>query len=142
MSARHARPADPASRRRVRPASPRLAYGDAASLLVFTVLGLRFHNIALGPGEILRTVAPLWLAWFAAAWALCTYRRPAAWRLLLTWVVAVPVGLALRQLWLGRPFGPSFAIFVGVALGLTLVCLLVWRAIAMGLRVRRFLPPG
>lgn len=137
MSSGRARPADAAPRRHARPAAPWLAYGDAASLLVFTVLGLRFHNIALGPGEILRTVGPLWLAWFAAARAFGTYRRPAASRFLLTWVVAVPVGLALRQLWLGRPFGPSFAIFVGVALGLTLVCLLAWRAIAMALRVRR-----
>ncbi|MCL6641001.1 MAG: DUF3054 family protein [Candidatus Rokubacteria bacterium] len=132
-----ARPAGRAPRGRRRPATPWLAYGDAASLLVFTVLGLRFHNVALGPGEVLRTAVPLWLAWFAAARVLGTYRRPAAVRFLLTWLLAVPAGLALRQLWLGRPFGPSFAIFVAVALGLTLVCLLVWRAVAMALRVRR-----
>jgi hypothetical protein len=120
-----------------RPAPRWLSSGDAAALLVFTVLGRRFHNMALGTEEILRTAVPLWLAWFAVAGALGTYRRPAAARFLLTWLVAVPVGLALRQLWLGRPFGPGFPIFVGVALGLTLVCLLAWRLVAMALRVRR-----
>jgi hypothetical protein len=114
-----------------------LPYGDAAALLLFTVLGLRFHNVALGSEEVLRTAVPLWLAWFAVAGALGAYRRPAAARFLLTWLVAVPVGLALRQLWLGRLFGPGFAIFVGVALGLTLACLLAWRLVAMALRSTR-----
>jgi hypothetical protein len=51
--------------------------------------------------------------------------------------VAVPVGLAVRQVWLQRPFGPGFLVFLAVGGTLTLAFLGVWRALAVVLgRVR------
>lgn len=107
-----------------------LAWGDAAGLIAFTVVGLRFHKIALTPYEVLQTAVPLLVAWFAAARLLGTYRRRGAARFVLTWIIAVPLGLAIRQFWLGRPFGQSFLIFLAVGGTLTLAFLLFWRLAA------------
>jgi hypothetical protein len=111
-----------------------LAWGDAASLLLFTAVGLRFHMIPVGPEEILRTAVPLLAAWFLAAALTGTYRAPGVLRLLATWLVAVPLGLAARHIWLGRTFGPGFLIFVGVSLGLTLAFVGGWRLAAFLVR--------
>ena len=114
-----------------------LPWGDAASLILFTVLGLRFHRIALTPHEVLRTALPLVGAWVVSARILRTYERPGVWRFLGTWIVAVLVGLAVRQVWLQRPFGPGFLVFLAVGGTLTLVFLGAWRALAVVLgRVR------
>jgi hypothetical protein len=110
-----------------------LPWGDAASLLGFTVFGLRFHNIALTLFGVLQTAAPLIAAWFLCARVLHTYARPAAWRFLATWVLAVPLGLAARQVWLARSFGGGFLVFLAVAGTFTLVFLGAWRALAAGL---------
>jgi hypothetical protein len=114
-----------------------LPWGDAASLIGFTVLGLRFHSIALSPYGVLQTAAPLIAAWFLFARVLRTYGKPGVWRFLATWVLAVPVGLAVRQVWLARPFGPSFLVFLAVGGTFTLLLLGLWRALAAGLRVLR-----
>ncbi|MDR7543027.1 MAG: DUF3054 domain-containing protein [Armatimonadota bacterium] len=113
------------------PAAARwLPWGDAASLVLFTLVGLRFHRVAITPAQVLETAGPLLAAWFLFARLLGTYARSGRWRLPLTWALAVPVGLTIRQLWLGRPFAASFLLFVGVAGSLTLAFLLVWRSLA------------
>ncbi|MDR7486658.1 MAG: DUF3054 domain-containing protein [Armatimonadota bacterium] len=108
-------------------AKPWLAWGDAAALLLFTVLGLRFHKVAVTRDEVLQTAVPLWAAWFAVAALLKTYRRPGAVLFLTNWMVAVPLALLARQLWLGRPLGQGFLVFLGVALAMTLIFLGAWR---------------
>lgn len=112
------------------PAARWLAWGDAASLIAFTAVGLRYHKIALTPYEVLQTSVPLLGAWLAAARLLGTYRKGGALRFLLTWMLAMPLGLAARQLWLGRPFGQSFLVFLAVGGVLTLVFLVCWRFVA------------
>ena len=114
-----------------------LAWGDATSLIAFTLVGLRFHKIALTPYEVLQTAVPLLGAWFAAARLLGTYRRRGAAWFVLTWIIAVPLGLAIRQVWLGRPFGQSFLIFLAAGGTLTLAFLVFWRFVAfLAARVR------
>lgn len=107
-----------------------LPWGDAASLILFTVLGLRFHNIALTAYGVLQTALPLVGAWMVFARVLNMYGRSGVWRFVVTWILAVPAGLAVRQVWLQRPFGPGFLVFLAVGGGLTLVFLGVWRAAA------------
>jgi hypothetical protein len=120
-----------AARSRVEvPAGRWLAWGDAGSLVLFTVLGLRFHNIAPTPYEVLQTALPLAVVWFAGARLLSLYGRSGVWPFVLNWAVTALCGLALRQLWLGRPFGKSFLIFLAVGGTLTLVFLVAWRGIA------------
>lgn len=111
-----------------------LIWGDAASLLLFTAVGLRFHMIPLGPTEMLRTGVPLLAAWFLVAAVTGTYRAPGVPRFLVTWLVAVPLGLAARHILLGRTFGPGFLIFIGIALGLTLAFVGGWRLAAFLVR--------
>lgn len=107
-----------------------LPWGDAASLVLFTVVGLRFHRIAVGASQIAQTAGPLVVAWLLFARLLGTYARPGRWRLLANWALTVLVGLTVRQLWLGRPFGASFLLFLGVAGSLTLAFLILWRSLA------------
>ncbi|MDR7417767.1 MAG: DUF3054 domain-containing protein [Armatimonadota bacterium] len=114
-----------------------LPWGDTASLLAFTVLGLRFHKIALTPYEILQTAAPLIAAWVVVARFLRTYTRPGPWPFLATWMLSVTIGLAVRQVWLARPFGRSFFVFLAVGGTLTLAFLVLWRALAAALRLVR-----
>lgn len=113
------------------PAARWLAWGDAVCLIAFTVIGLRFHRIALTPFEVLQTAVPLLATWFAATRLLGTYRRGGGAAFLLAWVAAVPAALAIRQLWLGRPLGPGFLVFLAVGGALTLVFLIAWRALAL-----------
>jgi hypothetical protein len=102
---------------------------DMVGLLAFTVAGLRAHLVGQTLPAVLRTVGPLWVAWIAIGLWRGAFRAPSAVTLLQTWILAVPVALALRQLLLGRAFGPRFLIFVGVALVMTLVCVVIARLI-------------
>jgi len=105
-------------------------WGDAVSLVLFTVVGLRFHRVTITPAQIAETAGPLVFAWIVFARLLRTYARSGRWRLPVNWALAVVAGLAVRQLWLGRPFGVSFFLFLGVAGSLTLAFLAAWRSLA------------
>ncbi|MCL6552683.1 MAG: DUF3054 family protein [Firmicutes bacterium] len=103
---------------------------DLAAVLAFTVVGLAYHGVPLSAGGLLRTALPLGGAWCALAPTCGTYRRP-GWRsLLVTWAVAVPAGVLLRQWWLGRPLGRATLVFLLTAWLLTLVFLAVGRLVA------------
>ena len=65
-----------------------------------------------------------------------TYRRPGIRTLLWTWIVAVPVGLIVRTIWVGSPSGLRLLAFLGIGLAFTLLFLLVGRAVG-----RRRRPP-
>ncbi len=119
-----------------------LALGDAASLLAFAIVGLQFHRMPVTLVAVLQTAVPLLAAWFAVARLVRTYDRPGVWAFLLTWLVAVPVGLALRHVWMGRPFGYGFLVFVAIAGGFTLAFLGAWRIAALAVRAVRAMKAG
>lgn len=75
---------------------------------------------------------------FAAAAVFGAYRRPGFRTLLTTWIVAVPVALVVRSLWVGSPSGLRLLTFLGTGLAFTLPFLLVGRA-AAGFAGRRTL---
>ncbi|MDR7555845.1 MAG: DUF3054 domain-containing protein [Armatimonadota bacterium] len=103
---------------------------DIAALLAFVGVGLVTHGVPVSAGAVLRTALPLGVAWFALAPACGTYRRP-GWRtLLVTWAVAVPAGVLLRQWWLARPLGVATLVFLLTAWLLTLVFLAAGRLVA------------
>jgi hypothetical protein len=110
---------------------------DAVGVLAFTILGLRTHLVAQTPPAVLRTVGPLWVAWLAIGVWRGAYRAPFSAGLFQTWILAVPLGLVARQLLLGRPIGPRFLVFVGVALVMTLPCVAVARLVAARLDAAR-----
>jgi Protein of unknown function (DUF3054) len=112
-----------------------LALADGAALVLFSVVGLLSHDGAVSAAGLARDALPLLAGWFAAALLFRTYRRRSARSLLLTWIVGVPLGVALRAVVLGRAFEGREAAFLAVALTFTLVFVVALRVV-LGL-VRR-----
>jgi len=105
------------------------ALADAASLIVFVLVGISGHRAGTMEG-FLRNTAPLLAVWFLVAWVAHTYRRP-GWRSLVkNWVVAVPVGLLVRTLIVGSPKGVRILVLIAVGLAVTLVFLVLGRLLA------------
>jgi hypothetical protein len=123
-----------------------LMVGDILSFLVFASIGRSSHGAAAGLSamfEVLKTAAPFLLGWFLVAPFLGAYRRsqPAKagatrlvdWlrrsllaRTLLAWLIAWPLALALRALFLGREIPLSFALVTFLA---NTILLLGWRGV-------------
>lgn len=117
-----------------------LIVGDTVVFLLFAWLGRSSHAEAAGldaAGETVATAAPFILGWFLVApwfgaFRAKTLEQPG--RILartgLAWLVAGPVGLLLRALFLQRGIPPSFAL---VTLAVNAVLLLGWRGAFAGL---------
>lgn len=107
-----------------------LVIGDIIAFLVFAAIGRRSHGEAAGLTamfEVAQTAAPFIIGWFLAAPFLKAYRLdtagagvaparrtalvgPLLKRTALAWLVACPIGLVLRALFLSRGIPLSFAI--------------------------------
>ena len=107
-----------------------LALGDAGAIVVFAVVGLANHREGITAAGLMRNAVPILGAWFVVAALFGTYRRPGRGTLLATWGLAVPIGLAVRAVFLRRGATGSQFVFAVVALIATLVFLSVWRAVA------------
>ncbi|HVN61024.1 MAG TPA: DUF3054 domain-containing protein [Gaiellaceae bacterium] len=106
-----------------------LALSDGAALVLFSVVGLLSHDGTVSVGGLARDALPLLAGWFAAALLFRTYRGRSVRALLLTWIVGVPLGVALRAVVLGRAFERREAAFLAVALAFTLVFVLAARVV-------------
>ena len=102
---------------------------DAAALVLFVVVGMRSHEHGTLVGVFLRNAIPLLGAWFIVAAIMHTYRTAGLAALLRTWIVAVPIGLLARTLWVGSPQGVRIIVFLGIGLAFTMAFLLVGRAL-------------
>ncbi len=138
---------DPGQRRR---AQVVLLIGDVISFLLFAAIGRGSHGEATGFGALLevgKTAAPFLLGWFLAAPWLGAFRvnasahigklplpRSLVGRTMLAWVVAWPLGLGLRALFLQRAIPLSFAIVTFIA---NTILLLGWRGIFAWLLARQ-----
>lgn len=118
------------------PSATTLLAGDLAALCLFAVLGLLSHEHGVTLSGLARTAGPLVGSWLAAAAVVGAYRRPGLGTLLATWALAVPVGVLVRALVLGRDVDGGTAAFLGVALGVTLALLLLSRGLATALARR------
>lgn len=126
-----------APRTRQEPAALIVGGGDVALLLTFAVIG-RWNHHELSTGglaAILGTAAPFVAGWAGAASLLGTYHRgslasvrSSIERLLVTWPVALAVGLCIRSIADGEI--PAAALMV-VALMFNLLTLSVWRVLAV-----------
>jgi hypothetical protein len=106
-----------------------VATGDVVALALFATIGLLSHHGTVSAIGYARDLLPIAVGWFAAALAFGTYRKRSPARLLATWAVGVPVGIALRALVLGRAFDGKEAAFLGVALTFTLLSVALVRTV-------------
>ena len=111
---------------------------DTAALVLFVVVGMRSHDGTL-VGVFLRNAIPLLGAWFIVAAIMHTYRTAGLAALVRTWIVAVPIGLMARTLWVGSPQGARIIVFLGIGLAFTMAFLLVGRALIVARRGSRCL---
>ncbi len=107
-----------------------LALADGTALVVFVLVGMRSHHGGSYLEVFLRNAIPLLGAWALAASLIHTYRGRGFRRLIWTWIVAVPAGVASRSLWVGSPDTVGgFVTFLGVSLAFTLVFLMAGRGL-------------
>lgn len=110
--------------------------GDVVSFLVFAAIGRSSHGEAAGFAalfEVAKTAAPFLLGWLVVApwtgvYRLSAEQKLAAWsqRTAITWLLAWPLALALRALFLQRAIPISFAI---VTLITNAILLVGWRTL-------------
>ena len=109
---------------------PLLVTVDLLALVIFIVTGMRSHHEGTMTTIFLRNAIPLLGTWVIVAAVLGAYQRPGLGTLIRTWIVAVPIALAARSLWVGSPsdIGP-FLTFLAVGLSFTLLFLLIGRGL-------------
>jgi hypothetical protein len=120
----------------LRPSPRAAATIDAVALLAFVVIGVSQHHAAFLPG-LLRTAIPLLVAWFVIGLAIGVYRRVGWTTMLVTWVVAVPLGLLARSVVRGGPWGRGLLEFGAIAMGFTLLFLIGARLLLLAAAIGR-----
>jgi hypothetical protein len=111
------------------PTSPvALATADALAIVAFVTVGLVSHQHGVSATGYARDALPILGAWLGAAVVFKTYRLGGRRRLLETWAVAVPLGVLIRGVVLGRSLGAGQFEFLGVALVFSLIFVLALRA--------------
>lgn len=108
-----------------------MAVLDVLALLAFVVAGMRSHGEGAVAEHFLRNAVPLVVSWIAFAMVLGTYRRPGFATLWRTWLVAIPIALVVRSVWVGSPTGVDFLTFFAVAMAFTALFLLIGRGVTM-----------
>jgi Protein of unknown function (DUF3054). len=103
---------------------------DLAALALFVVVGMRSHTEGAKATIFLRNVVPVGVAWLICAATFAAYRGPSLRSLVKTWLVAVPVGLAVRTVWVGSPAGARIAVFFAVAMAFTALFLVIGRLVS------------
>jgi len=121
---------------------PHLFIGDTVALLAFATLGRAEHNTGLALSGIVTTALPFIVAWYGVGLWLGAFREAsvssgagrALRAVMLPWLLAWPLGLQLRALWLDRPIPTSFAIVVLIT---AFIMLAGWRTMYALFRRRR-----
>lgn len=109
-----------------------LVIGDVLVVLAVTLYGFQSHNQSLTNLRWMTTFLPLCLAWgLIAPWfglyqANVINRPLQVWRIIPALLVATPLAVIARSLWLGMPVLWIFALVIG---GVLLLALLIWRLI-------------
>lgn len=108
-----------------------LVLADGAAIVVFAVIGIVSHTGGVSPTALAEDAVPLLAGWFAAAAVFRLYARRTTRALLSTWVVGIPLGVAVRAGALGRLDEPRQLAFLATTLVLTLAFVVVAR-VALG----------
>jgi hypothetical protein len=109
-----------------------LVIGDGLVVLAVTLFGLNSHDQSLAGLNWLSTFLPVTLAWgLIAPWfglyqADVVHSPLQVWRILPTILLAAPLALLLRSLWLGRPIIWQFGLVLG---GILTLAFMIWRLV-------------
>jgi hypothetical protein len=103
---------------------------DLLALPLFVIVGMGSHDEDR-VGVFLRNAVPLEAAWLAVSLVVRTYRPPTFRTFIVTWAIAVPVGLVVRTVLADRFGDDGMWVFFGVALAFTLLFLAVGRGLAL-----------
>ncbi|WP_132058333.1 DUF3054 domain-containing protein [Halorussus amylolyticus] len=123
------------------PGTARLALGDLLVLAGFLILGSLNHGVdpITMPGRVAGTIAPFLVGWVVGALALGAYApgatrtaRTSILRAVGAWLVAAPIGLALRST--AYFHGSSPWTFALVVTGVGVLSFSTWRGAVAGLR--------
>ena len=111
---------------------------DVLALAGFVLIGMRSHSDAAAVSIFLRNFVPFTASWLVVAWLVGTYRPPTPIGLLATLLIAIPIGVLLRALWVRSWSASEVLTFALVALVFATMLIGLGRAISAVLGARLF----
>jgi hypothetical protein len=111
---------------------------DVLALAAFVLIGMRSHSDAAAVSIFLRNFVPFTGAWLVVAWLVGTYHPPTPIGLIATLLIAIPVGVLLRALWVRSWSAGEVLTFALVALVFATMLIGLGRAISAVLGARLF----
>src|SRR5262249_6542593 len=123
----------------IRDVMRRTAGADALAIVAFAAIGQLSHDGGVSAAGFARDALPLLAGWFGAALLFGACRSPSRRTFVLTWLVGITVGVAIRAAVLGRAVNGHQAAFLVTSLIFTLLLLIAFRSL---LRVRRLSKVG
>jgi hypothetical protein len=112
-----------------------LYIGDIVTIAIVTMIGFASHGTLSDAGSrMLSTFIPLLISWFLAAPFLGLYdpekiiNYRELWRVVLAGVFAAPLAALLRGILLNAPVQTVFVLVLG---GVSILGMLIWRAVYM-----------
>jgi hypothetical protein len=111
---------------------------DVLAIAAFVLIGMRSHSDAAAVSIFLRNFVPFTGSWLVVAWLVGTYRPPTPTGLIATLLIAIPIGVLLRALWVRSWSAGEVLTFVLVALVFATMLIGLGRAISAVLGARLF----
>ena len=111
---------------------------DVLALAGFVLIGMRSHSDAAAVSIFLRNFVPFTASWLVVAWLVGTYRPPTPIGLIATLLIAIPIGVLLRALWVRSWSASEVLTFALVALVFATILIGLGRAISAVLGARLF----
>jgi Protein of unknown function (DUF3054) len=111
---------------------------DVLALAGFVLIGMRSHSDAAAVSIFLRNFVPFTGSWLVVAWLLGTYRPPTPIGLIATLLIAIPIGVLLRALWVRSWSAGEVLTFALVALVFATMLIGLGRAFSAVLGARLF----
>jgi glycopeptide antibiotics resistance protein len=111
---------------------------DVLALAAFVLIGMRSHSDAAAVSIFLRNFVPFTGSWLVVAWLVGTYRPPTTIGLIATLLIAIPIGVLLRALWVRSWTAGEVLTFALVALVFATMLIGLGRAISVVLGARLF----
>jgi len=111
---------------------------DVLGIAAFVLIGMRSHSDAAAVSIFLRNFVPFTGSWLVVAWLVGTYRPPTPIGLIATLLIAIPVGVLLRALWVRSWSAGEVLTFALVALVFATMLIGLGRAISAVLGAKLF----